>query len=191
MKFRFVAAERAQFPVSLLCMTIGVTPAGVLRVAVSATQPAQRPGCGAVGADPPDPPGDESGVCAPRIYLDLRDQGVWVGKNRIARLMRQAGASGADGSRGGPASLGRTEKPTNRASPKPGVLQFCSAAPNARYDTATRWLSAATRRTALASDDEADEASPHAAGTEAGSNATRHHPPITIRRSTNTRRSWR
>ena len=28
MKFRFVAAERAQFPVSLLCKTIGVTRQG-------------------------------------------------------------------------------------------------------------------------------------------------------------------
>ena len=55
MRFRFVAAERAQFPVSLLCKTIGVTRQGFYAWQRRAPSAAKRPGRGAVGADPPDP----------------------------------------------------------------------------------------------------------------------------------------
>jgi putative transposase len=102
-RFRFVAAERAQFLVSLLCKTVGVTRQGFY--AWQRRAPSRRSVEDAVLLERIRRIHQETNRAygAPRIYLDLReDHGLRVGKKRVARLMRQAGLRGADGSRGGP-----------------------------------------------------------------------------------------
>jgi putative transposase len=127
-RFRFVAAERAQFPVSRLCTAVGVTPQGfyawrrrlpsrrsvqdaalLVRIRQIHTETNQAYG-------------------APRIYLDLRDEGVRVGKKRIARLMRAEGLRGADGSRGGPRTTIR--EPAQPSAPDLVDRQFGRSGPN-------------------------------------------------------------
>ncbi len=101
--FGFVEAERAQFPVSLLCRVVGVTRQGYyawkrrgpsdreladIDLAVRIRRVHEQ---------------TEGIYGAPRIQAELRlAHGVRVGKKRVARLMRQLGLKGADGRGGGP-----------------------------------------------------------------------------------------
>ena len=101
--FGFVEAERAQFPVSLLCRVVGVTRQGYyawkrrgpsdreladIDLAVRIRRLHEQ---------------TEGIYGAPRIQAELRlAHGVRVGKKRVARLMRQLGLKGADGRGGGP-----------------------------------------------------------------------------------------
>lgn len=129
MRFRFVVAERAQFPVSLLCKAVGVSRQGFYawlrrEPSVRSVEDAalleqirqiHRETNGAYGA--------------PRILLDLRhDHGVRIGKKRIARLMRADGLRGADGSRGGPRTTIR--EPAHPSAPDLVDRQFVRSRPN-------------------------------------------------------------
>jgi putative transposase len=90
-RFAFVAVEKAAFPVSLLCRTLGVSrpgfyawqarPAGRraaadtrlgLEIAAIHAESRQRYG-------------------SPRIHAELRDRGHRTGRKRVARLMRHRG----------------------------------------------------------------------------------------------------
>ncbi len=128
MKFRFVVAERAQFPVSLLCRTIGVTRQGFY--AWLGRAPSARSVSDAALLERIRQIHRETNQAygAPRIYLDLRDEGVGVGKKRIARLMREAGLRGADGSRGGPKTTIR--EPAQPSAPDLVDRRFARQAPN-------------------------------------------------------------
>jgi len=54
---------------------------------------------------------------APRIHAELRDQGIHVGRKRVARLMRQAGLSGICRRRNG------TTKRNPKACPAPDLVK--------------------------------------------------------------------
>jgi putative transposase len=101
-RFRFVEAEAAQFPVSLLCKTIGVTRQGFYawrKRPPSARELADRRLCDRIREIHTE---TEEAYGAPRIYNELRlGDGIAVGKKRVARLMRQLEIKGADGKRGG------------------------------------------------------------------------------------------
>jgi putative transposase len=101
-RFRFVEAEAAQFPVSLLCKTVGVTRQGYYawkRRPPSARELADRKLSERIRAIHLE---TEEIYGAPRIYSELKlVDGITVGKKRVARLMRQLGIRGADGRRGG------------------------------------------------------------------------------------------
>jgi len=94
MRFRFIDAERAHYPVELMCRCLEVSRAGYyawrgrppssrstedarLRVAIGVSHAASR---GTYGS--------------PRVHRDLRDQGRRVSRKRVARLMKDAGLAG-------------------------------------------------------------------------------------------------
>jgi putative transposase len=92
--FRFIAAERAQQPISLMCRVLGVSRSGFhawdgralsQRALVDARLTSQIREIHARSRD-------SYGVR--RVHLELRDEGVRVGRKRVERLMRQAGLSG-------------------------------------------------------------------------------------------------
>ena len=101
-RFRFVEAEAAQFPVSLLCRAMGVTRQGFYawkRRSPSARELADRKLADRIRQIYVE---TEEIYGAPRIYSELKlGDGIAVGKKRVARLMRQLGIRGADGRRGG------------------------------------------------------------------------------------------
>jgi putative transposase len=101
--FRFVEAEAAQFPVSLLCRVVGVTRQGFY--AWKRRPPSQRERVDRRLGERIRQIHRESEEIygAPRIHSELKlGDGLPVGKKRVARLMRQLGLRGADGRRGGP-----------------------------------------------------------------------------------------
>ena len=94
MRFRFIDAEKALYPVRLLCRCLTVSRSGYyawrkrplsargkqdarLRVEISASHSASRRTYG-----------------SPRILRDLRDDGHRVSRKRVARLMRALGLEG-------------------------------------------------------------------------------------------------
>lgn len=94
--FRFVEAEAAQFPVSLLCRVVGVTRQGFYawrRRPPSARELADRKLTARIKEIFIE---TEEIYGAPRIYSELKlGDGLAVGKKRVARLMRQLGIRGA------------------------------------------------------------------------------------------------
>jgi putative transposase len=92
--FRFIAAVKAEYPISLLCRLLGVSRSGFH--AWQRRPPSDRAladawltaRIGAIHARSRDSYG------ARRVHLDLREEGVRVGRKRVERLMRAAGLSG-------------------------------------------------------------------------------------------------
>ena len=92
--FRFIAAEKTNHSISLMCRVLGVSRSGFH--AWEQRPPSQRALADAalterirgMYARSRDSYG------ARRIYLDLRDEHVRVGRKRVERLMRAAGLSG-------------------------------------------------------------------------------------------------
>lgn len=92
--FRFIAAEKTNYPISLMCRLLGVSRSGfhaweqrppsrraqrddVLTARIREMHGRSRDSYG-----------------ARRIHLDLRDEDVRVGRKRVERLMRTAGLAG-------------------------------------------------------------------------------------------------
>jgi putative transposase len=94
MKFRFIHAERARYPVRVLCRVLEVSRSGFYawcrrapaqRVQAEqrltqAIQAAHRRSRGTYGS--------------PRIHAELKAQGLPVSRKRVARLMRDCGLRG-------------------------------------------------------------------------------------------------
>ncbi len=123
-RFRFVAEEAAQFPVSLLCRTVGVTRQGFYawkRRPPSARELADRE----LGERIRLVHAETEGIYgSPRIHAELRlEHGIRVGRKRIARLMRRLELRGADGRRGGPRTTIRDPK----RSSAPDLVDRCFA----------------------------------------------------------------
>jgi putative transposase len=128
-RFRFIAQEAAQFPVSLLCRVLGVTRGGYYawrsrpesERARSDRELSERIGRihdGVLGI-----------YGAPRIHAELAlAHGIRVGKKRVARLMRQRGIFGAAGRRGGPKTTSRD--PARPSAPDLVDRDFARAEPN-------------------------------------------------------------
>jgi putative transposase len=92
--FRFIRAERANFPVSLLCRVLGVSRSGF-----HASE--RRPRCARALTDASLTERirqiherSRGTYGAPRVHAEFRREGVRVGRKRVERLMRSCGLSG-------------------------------------------------------------------------------------------------
>lgn len=92
--FRFIAAERANHPVKTLCRVLGVSRSGFH--AWAARPPSQRARADALLLERIRELHSASRRTygSPRIYRDLRADGVQVGRKRVERLMRSDRLSG-------------------------------------------------------------------------------------------------
>jgi putative transposase len=93
-RFRFVAAERAQHDVSRLCSMIGVSRQGFYAWLGrgSSARHLQDQRLKALIADAHEKSWRTYGV--PRMHAELRDQGVRIAKKRVARFDARAGHRG-------------------------------------------------------------------------------------------------
>jgi putative transposase len=126
--FRFIDAEKALYPISLLCRVLRVSRSGYY--AWSRRPPSRRSV-------------EDSALTAkireihersrrtygyPRVHAELRSVGVECGRRRVARLMKEAGLRGC--------MRGRRRKSTtcrdDRSSPAPDLVDRCflAAAPD-------------------------------------------------------------
>ena len=128
-RFRFVAEEAAQFPVSLLCTVMGVTRQGFYawkRREPCRRELADRELCERIRQVHAETEGIYG---SPRVHAELRlEHGIHVGRKRVARLMRQLGLRGADGRRGGPRTTLRD--PARPSAPDLVDRRFARAEPN-------------------------------------------------------------
>lgn len=91
MRFAFIQAEKANYPVTLMCRVLGVSRSGFYawcRRAESARAREDRRVLVAIEASHAASRGTYG---SPRVHRDLRAAGETVGRHRVARLMRQAG----------------------------------------------------------------------------------------------------
>jgi len=95
-KFAFILAEKAAFPVLLLCAVLGVSPSGFYAWLARGAAPSAR-------ARADQQLGVEIAAAharsrrtygSPRVHASLRAQGRRVGRKRVERLMRQRGLRG-------------------------------------------------------------------------------------------------
>jgi transposase InsO family protein len=136
-KFAFIAAEKATFPVSLLCRTLGVSRPGFY--ASQARPPAPRHGADArlgveivaIHAETRQRYG------SPRVHAELRDRGHQVSRKRVARLMRAHGLCARRRRR-----FRVTTDSTHPFPVAPNVLarQFAVAAPDTAWVTDITYL---------------------------------------------------
>jgi len=91
MRFRFVAAERAPFPVRTLCRVVGASASGFY--AWLRRGPGRRAGedAGLAGRIGAISEASRRTCGSPRVHAELREDGVRIGRGRVARLMREAG----------------------------------------------------------------------------------------------------
>ncbi len=93
-RYRFIRAEQAHYPITLLCRVLGVARSGYyawVRRDVSARQQADQALTEQITAIHT---GSRRTYGAPRIHAELQASGVRCGSKRVARLMRQAGLVG-------------------------------------------------------------------------------------------------
>ncbi|MDP9354429.1 MAG: IS3 family transposase, partial [Chloroflexota bacterium] len=97
--FAFVEAEKANFPVAVLCRLLGVSRSGydAWRRPPSARARANQ-GLGRRIREIYEQSRGTYGT--PRIWAELRDAGVTCSRMRVARLLRQAGLQGCHRRRG-------------------------------------------------------------------------------------------
>ncbi|HKI00988.1 MAG TPA: IS3 family transposase [Thermoanaerobaculia bacterium] len=94
-RYRFVAAERATFPVRMLCRLVGVAASGFY--AWLRRGPGRRAGedAGLAGRIAAIFEASRRTYGSPRIHAELREDGVRTGRGRVARLMRRGGLTAA------------------------------------------------------------------------------------------------
>ena len=126
-RFRFIDAEKARFPVSLLCETVGVSKSGYY--AWRGRPPSKRSREDAALAEKIREIHDRSRRTYgyPRVHAELRALGERCGRRRVARLMRKAGLRGCV--RGGKK---RTTRRDPRAAPAEDLVNrnFAATAPD-------------------------------------------------------------
>ncbi len=92
--FERLHAQRANFPVAVMCRVLGVSRSGYYRwrkakpSARAREDERLKPEVAAVHAESHNTYG------SPRVHAELVERGFEVGRNRVARLMRQMGLSG-------------------------------------------------------------------------------------------------
>jgi putative transposase len=91
---RFIAAERAHFPISLACRVLGVSRSGFH--AWERRPPSDRGLADAWLCEQIADihAGSRGTYGAPRVHAELRFRSVRVGRKRVERLMRACGVSG-------------------------------------------------------------------------------------------------
>ncbi len=144
MIFCFIDAEKANFPISLMCDVLGVSRQGYYaRRARRAAPPSDRAAesevlSSAIAAIH----GEHRGrYGAPRIWVELRRRGWRVGMNRVARILAELGLQGRSGRRATP----RTTISDPAAAPAANLLErrFDPDAPDQVWVTDITYLGTA------------------------------------------------
>ena len=91
MKYGFVEAEKAHFPVSLLCKVLGVSRSGFYAWRSRPQSPRAQQNATLAETITEVHQTSRGTYGSPRVHAELRHRGMAVGKKRVARLMRERG----------------------------------------------------------------------------------------------------
>jgi hypothetical protein len=91
MRFRFIATERASFPVRALCRVVGVSASGFYAWLRRGSEDRARDDDNLARRIAAIFAASRRTYGSPRVHAELRAQGVRVGRKRVERLMRAAG----------------------------------------------------------------------------------------------------
>jgi len=125
--FRFIAAEKATYPIRLLCRVLAVSPSGYYAWRARPESTRRRTDVGLCHAIRVAHAASRGRYGSPRIHRAVRAQGHQVGRNRVIRLMR------SEGLRARPRRRFRVTTDSGHAWPVPANLvqrQFRPTAPN-------------------------------------------------------------
>lgn len=94
--YRLIERERATFHLRTACRVLGVSPSGYRAWArgPATDRPAARADAVLLAAIRAIHAGSRGTYGSPRVHAVLRAEGTWVGRKRVARLMREAGLAG-------------------------------------------------------------------------------------------------
>jgi len=122
--YRFIEAERDNHPVACMCRVLEVAPSGFYAwLRRPPSERARKDGeltCKIKAIHE----GSRGTYGAPRVHAELRDDGVSVGKKRVARLMRAIGLQGVHRRR-----RARTTRQDKAAAPAPDLVDRDFSAP--------------------------------------------------------------
>ncbi len=132
MRFRFIDAEKATFPISVLCRVMRVSRSGYY--AWRCRPPSQRARLDARLAQHIERSHrDSRGTYgSPRVLRDLRDEGLYVSRKRVARIMRQLGIQGCQPRRYRTTTESNHDRPV---APNHLDRNFAATAPNQKWAT--------------------------------------------------------
>jgi putative transposase len=130
-RYRCIAAEKASYPLALLCRVLGVARAGYYAWCCRGLSARARANATLTAALVQLHAASRQTYGAPRLHADLAAAGQRVGKKRVARLLQLAGLHGVSRRRATP----RTTITDPAAAVAPNVLQrqFSANAPNHRW----------------------------------------------------------
>src|SRR5689334_16067592 len=132
MRYKAVRAWQAEFPVARLCAALKVSVSGYYAWLKRAPAPRQQANQQLQATIQQIWQRVRGIYGAPRIHAELQAQGIRVGHNRVARLMRVAGLQGKIVRRRRPVTT--TSDPTHAVAPNRLARQFTVMRPN------TVWL---------------------------------------------------
>ena len=126
-RFRFVDAEKAHFPVSLLCKMAGISKSGYYAWRERPQARRSREDAALTQQIVEIHRRSRETYGYPRVHAELRSLGVRCGRRRVARLMRDAGLRGCMRGR-----KKRTTRRDPRAAPAPDLVNrsFCATSPD-------------------------------------------------------------
>ncbi len=137
MRFTFIRAEKATWPVRVMCRVLGVSPSGLYAWCKRPNSPrvASDVALGVAVAECHATSRGTDG--SPRVHADLRAQGIRVGRKRVIRLMRSKGLKGSK-RRG----WVRTTEADPSAVAAPNLLErdFTASKPNERWVSDVTYL---------------------------------------------------
>ena len=124
MRFRFIQAEKALYPVALMCRVLQVSRSGFYAWVGRAPSARSRSNRKLLVAIRAAHQASRNTYGSPRVYRELREQGPGPGRHRVARLMRE------NGIRGRRTRRFRTTTQSNHPHPiAPNMLERCFTAP--------------------------------------------------------------
>ena len=91
MKYAFILAEKANYPVTLLCSVLGVSRSGLHAWRKRPTSKRARSNAQLAAQVAAVHKRSRNAYGSPRVHAELKAQGVRVGKKRVERLMRENG----------------------------------------------------------------------------------------------------
>ena len=141
MSFRFIAAEKATYPIRLLCRVLAVSPSGYYAWRARPESTRSRADVGLCHAIRVAHTASRGRYGSPRLHRAVRASGHRVGRNRVIRLMR------SEGLRARPRRRFRVTTDSAHAWPVPANLvqrHFRPAAPNRTWAADITYLETTT-----------------------------------------------